>query len=246
MNPEEFQQAVAAQGIILTEQQMAQFALYYRLLVKTNEQVNLTAITAENEVYLKHFYDSLTAAIAVPEIRTQALSLADVGAGAGFPSIPLKIAFPQLRVTIIDSLNKRINFLQTLVDELGLTDVTLVHARAEEFGGKKSASRETFDLVTARAVARMSILSEFCLPLVRVGGQFVALKAQKAPDELHDAQYAIAKLGGKIEADKQMTLPQTGDERHIVMVSKVQPTPRQYPRKAGTPARKPLVAPEKN
>lgn len=245
MNPEEFKTALAKAGIDLDEHQMQQFADYYHLLVTVNEQVNLTAITEEKEVYLKHFYDSLLAAVAVPELQTQAWTVCDVGAGAGFPSLPLKIAFPQLKITIIDSLNKRIKFLADLTAKLGLKDVELVHARAEEFGGKRSKSRESFDLVTARAVARLSVLSEFCLPLAKVGGKFAALKAQKAEAELDDASYAIKTLGGRVASDKELQLPVTGDERHIIVIDKIKPTPKRYPRKAGTPGRKPLLKPSK-
>lgn len=163
MNPEQFQQALADHGIALSAGQMQQFADYYRLLVETNEHVNLTRITEKDEVYLKHFYDSITGAFAEPRLESEELTLCDIGAGAGFPSLPLKIAFPQLKVTIVDSLNKRIAFLEDLVAKLGLTDVTLIHDRAETFSAKNSPYREKFDIVTARAVARLSVLSELCL-----------------------------------------------------------------------------------
>lgn len=241
MTPEEFKQELALHGIMLSDKQMKQFEDYYELLVDTNKVVNLTAITAKKEVYLKHFYDSLILGIEVPALRTEAVTLCDVGAGAGFPSIPMKIAFPQLKVTIVDSLNKRIKFLQELITRLELTDVELCHARAEEFAGKKSKHRESYDFVTARAVARMSVLTELCLPLVKVGGQFIALKAQKADQELADAQKAIQVLGGQFKQDIQTELPATHDERHLLIVEKVKSTPKQYPRKAGTPARNPIV-----
>ena len=242
MTPEEFRQALAAQGIELTARHLEQFAIYYQFLVETNQHLNLTAITEEKEVYLKHFYDSILAGIAVTDLRKEELSLCDVGAGAGFPSIPLKIAFPQLKVTIVDSLNKRINFLNELAAKLDLTGVAFFHARAEEFAGKKSPYRESFDIVTARAVARMTVLSELCLPLVKKGGRFVALKAQKAESELAEATYAIATLGGKFSQDIELTLPKLGDERHIIVIAKKKETPKKYPRKAGTPAKQPLVA----
>lgn len=242
MNPEEFKQALAQRGIALTTQQLAQFATYFKLLVETNRQFNLTTITAEPEVYLKHFYDSLTPAFYVPALREAPLTICDVGAGAGFPSIPLKIAFPQLRVTIVDSLNKRINFLQRLVDQLGLTDVQLFHDRAETFAGKKSPNRESYDLVTARAVARLSVLSELCLPLVKVGGQMVALKAANARTETAEGEYAVQVLGGQITADESFEFPVTNDPRHIIVIDKRQPTPKRYPRKPGTPAKQPLTA----
>ena len=241
MTPEEFKRELALHGIMLSDQQMKQFEDYYKLLVETNKVVNLTAITEKKEVYLKHFYDSLILGIEVPSLRTEVVSLCDVGAGAGFPSIPMKIAFPQLKVTIVDSLNKRIKFLQELTTRLELDNVELCHARAEEFAGKKSKHREDYDFVTARAVARMSVLTELCLPLVKVGGQFIALKAQKADQELADAQKAIQVLGGRLKQDVATELPVTHDERHLLIVEKVKSTPKQYPRKAGTPARNPIV-----
>lgn len=240
MTPEEFKTALKTHGIELDDHQIAQFETYYQFLVQANQYVNLTAITEQKDVYLKHFYDSLLPAIELPELRTQAVTLCDVGAGAGFPSLPLKIAFPQLKVTIVDSLNKRIKFLEELVARLGLQDVELHHARAEEFAGKKSKFRESFEIVTARAVARMSVLAELCLPLVRLGGQMIALKAQKTAQELADAQKAIQVLGGKVENDIETQLPETHDQRNLVILQKVKHTPKQYPRKAGTPARNPI------
>lgn len=241
MTPIEFKTILQQQNIELTAKQQEQFATYFQLLVEWNQKVNLTAITAEEEVYLKHFYDSLVPAFDVPELREQAASLCDVGAGAGFPSLPLKIIFPTLQVTIVDSLNKRIKFLEELVAALGLTDVTLVHARAEDFGAKKSPARESFDVVTARAVANLPVLTELCLPLVKVGGKFVALKAQKAEEELGKAQYAIQTLGGKLEADFETTLPEDNEQRHTIVIAKQKTSPKKYPRKAGTPAKLPLL-----
>lgn len=240
MNPEEFKSQLAKYNIELTDHQMQQFADYYELLVTTNEHVNLTTIVDRDEVYLKHFFDSITPVFFAEDLRTEELTLCDVGAGAGFPSIPLKIVFPNLKVTIIDSLNKRINFLEELVTQLGLTNVELHHARAEEFGGKKSQYRESFDIATARAVARMSVLAEFCLPLVKVGGKMIALKASKAKDELSDGKNAITILGGKIISDDDFNLPVSNDPRNMVVLEKVRNTPKQYPRKAGTPNKKPI------
>ncbi|WP_395322645.1 16S rRNA (guanine(527)-N(7))-methyltransferase RsmG [Levilactobacillus parabrevis] len=240
MNPEEFRAALATQGIELTATQEQQFATYFEFLVATNEHVNLTTITAEPDVYLKHFYDSLTPAFYVPAMRTEPLTVVDVGAGAGFPSIPLKIVFPQLQISIVDSLNKRITFLNELAAKLNLTGVAFHHARAEEFGGKRAANREGYDLVLARAVARMSVLSELCLPLAKVGGQFVALKAAATADELAVSQSAITTLGGQLAADHAFELPVSHDQRHIVVIDKVKHTPKRYPRKAGTPNKEPL------
>lgn len=240
MNPEQFQQTLADHGINLTAYQMRQFADYYHLLVATNRQVNLTRITEENDVYLKHFYDSLTGAFAAPRLQTVPLHLCDIGAGAGFPSLPLKIVFPQLKVTIVDSLNKRINFLKELVNKLGLTDVTLIHDRAETFSAKQSIHREQYDVVTARAVARLSVLSELCLPAAKVGGELVAYKASAADDELAAAKGAIVKLGGQVQKEVALTLPGTDEQRKIVIIDKVAATPKKYPRRPGVPNKKPL------
>lgn len=240
MSPEEFRNELATHQIKLTDQQMAQFAEYYRQLVATNEHVNLTAITEEGEVYLKHFYDSLTGAFAFPQLQDEALTLCDIGAGAGFPSLPLKIAFPQLKVTIVDSLNKRINFLTDLVADLGLTGVDLVHARAEDFSNAKSDHREQFDLVTARAVANLTVLSELCLPAAKVGGNFLAYKGRGGQDELSAAQAAIKKLGGQVAQSAELTLPNSSDDRQLIVINKVSATPKRYPRRPGIPAKKPL------
>ncbi|USS90195.1 16S rRNA (guanine(527)-N(7))-methyltransferase RsmG [Fructilactobacillus carniphilus] len=239
MTPEEFQAALAKQGITLSARQMQQFQAYFRLLVDYNQRVNLTTITAEPDVYLKHFYDSVTPAFYVPGILN-ATTLVDVGAGAGFPSLPLKILNPELQVTIVDSLNKRIVFLQQLVDQLGLSNVRLVHARAEEFGGRRSPDREQFDYATARALARLSVMSELCLPLVKVGGALIALKGAQAEAELTTATKAIHVLGGQVTKDEALTLLPHDEERHIIVIKKVKKTPIKYPRKAGTPNKEPI------
>lgn len=243
MNPEEFRQALLGHGIPLSDHQMAQFARYYQLLVATNEHLNLTAITAEPDVYLKHFYDSLLGAVAQPALRTAPLTVCDIGAGAGFPSLPLKIAFPKLQVTIVDSLNKRINFLRDLMEALGLTGVRLVHDRAETFVAKGQPDRERYDLVTARAVARLVVLAELCLPVARVGGQFLAYKAATAEAEQALAAGAIAKLGGRLSGVTALELPTqpVAEERSLILIDKVAPTPKRYPRRPGIPAKQPLV-----
>lgn len=240
MNPEQFRNTLAQHGIQLSEDQLKQFDEYYRDLVDTNEHVNLTAITEQSAVYLKHFYDSLTGALAYPQLQNQALTICDVGAGAGFPSLPLKIVFPQLKVTIVDSLQKRINFLDELVNQLGLSGVSLVHDRAESFAGKKSSHREAFDVVTARAVARMSVLSEFCLPATKVGGVFLAYKGSAGEEELGKAKSAIRKLGGQVNQVAKLQLPIANEPRQIIVVDKVSKTPLKYPRRPGVPAKKPL------
>ena len=240
MNPEQFQQALADHGITLSAEQMQQFADYYQLLVETNEHVNLTRITEKDEVYLKHFYDSITGAFAEPRLESEELTLCDIGAGAGFPSLPLKIAFPQLKVTIVDSLNKRIAFLEALVAKLGLTDVTLIHDRAETFSAKNSPYREKFDIVTARAVARLSVLSELCLPAAKISGEFIAYKASAAPEELQQGGAAIKQLGGKVQKTVTLTLLETDEERNIIVIDKIKATPNKYPRRPGLASKKPI------
>lgn len=237
MYPEEFRKQLLAEDIALTDQQMAQFDTYFHLLVEWNEKMNLTAITEEKEVYLKHFYDSLLVGLKMA-LNPQA-AICDVGSGAGFPSIPLKILYPELSVTIVDSLKKRITFLQELTDQLGLTNVHLYHDRAEAFG-QNPAFREQFDYVTARAVARLNVLVELCLPLVKKDGYFLALKAAKSDEELQEAKPAIAQLGGKFIEEKTMALPLSGDERHLLVIQKKKVTPKKYPRKPGLPNKQPI------
>ena len=239
MNPEKFVLELSKHNFELTNKQKQQFKLYFKMLIEVNEHVNLTRITEEDEVYLKLFYDSITPLFTFGEVFKDGATLCDVGAGAGFPSIPLKILKPGLKVTIVDSLQKRLNFLKDLISELGLTDVELVHGRAEDVGQNK-LYRERFDIVTARAVARMSVLSEYCLPLVKKGGYFVALKGPKAEDELDDGKKALEVLGGKLIKDEELTLPESEEERTLVLVQKVKSTPKKYPRQAGTPRRKPI------
>lgn len=237
MYPEEFRKQLLAEDVALTDQQMAQFDTYFHLLVEWNEKMNLTAITEEKEVYLKHFYDSLLVGLKM-SLDPQA-SICDVGSGAGFPSIPLKILYPELSVTIVDSLKKRITFLQELTDQLGLTNVHLYHDRAETFG-QNPAFREQFDYVTARAVARLNVLAELCLPLAKKDGYFLALKAAKSDEELQEAKPAIAQLGGKFIEEKTMALPLSGDERHLLVIQKKKVTPKKYPRKPGLPNKQPI------
>ncbi|RLJ91503.1 16S rRNA (guanine(527)-N(7))-methyltransferase RsmG [Planococcus citreus] len=236
MNEQQFAQAVKQQGIDLSDRQLEQFRIYYKELVEWNEKMNLTAITEQEDVYLKHFYDSISAAFYMD--FTKPLSLCDVGAGAGFPSIPLKICFPHIEVTIVDSLNKRIQFLNHLSEALGLDKVSFVHSRAEDFG--QSQHRESYDIVTARAVARLSVLAELCVPLVKQGGAFAAMKAASAPDELKDADKALKVLGVKQESVHSFLLPVEKSERHIQVFRKFKATPKKYPRKAGMPNKSPI------
>lgn len=237
MKPEEFYTHLADLGFPLTDRQKEQYERYFELLVEWNEKINLTAITDKDEVYLKHFYDSI-APILQGLIKNQPIRLLDIGAGAGFPSLPMKILFPELDVTIIDSLNKRINFLHLLAEELGLDGVHFYHGRAEDFAQDK-AFRAQFDLVTARAVARMQVLSELTIPYLKVGGRLLALKASNAPEELEEAKTALNLLFSKVEDNLQYALP-NGDPRYITVVEKKKETPNKYPRKAGMPNKRPL------
>lgn len=215
MNPEIFAEELANYGFKLSSKQKEQFATYYNKLIEFNKKVNLTRITDKNEVYLKHFFDSITPLLEFSDLFKGEKSLCDVGAGAGFPSLPIKILCPDLSITIVDSLGKRLKFLDELVSDLSLDKVTLVHSRAEDAGQNKNL-REKFDLVTGRAVARMSVLSEYCLPLAKVDGYLVALKGPKAQDELAEAKNAIEVLGGSVKEVKELTLPDTDDERMLL------------------------------
>lgn len=237
MTPEEFKQLLSQKEIHVSDHQMEQFARYFELLVEWNQKMNLTAITEEKDVYLKHFYDSIS--LAFFEDFSTNKSICDVGAGAGFPSIPLKIVFPTLQVTIVDSLNKRITFLTELVNTLGLSPISLVHDRAETVG-QQATFRGTFDYVTARAVARLNVLSELCLPLVKKDGFFLALKAAKSEEEITEAKPAIAILGGKFQKEVSFELPITKDVRHIIVIQKKKETPKKYPRKSGVPNKQPI------
>lgn len=238
MNPDQFIQELEKHNLQVNDKQKKQFETYFKELVSANEHVNLTRITEEEDVYLKHFFDSITPLFVFNSVFKEG-SLCDVGAGAGFPSLPLKIMYPDLKVTIVDSLAKRLTFLKGLIEKLGLTNVELVHGRAEDVGQNK-LYREKFDLVTARAVANMTILSEYCLPLVKKGGYFIALKGPKAEDELDDSKKALEVLGGREVKSVELNLPASDEERTLILVEKVKTTPKKYPRQAGTPRRKPI------
>ena len=228
---------LSTHGIELSDKQQQQFQTYYQMLVEWNEKMNLTSITEEHEVYLKHFYDSIAASFYTD--LTKELTICDIGAGAGFPSIPLKIIFPNLKVTIVDSLNKRIHFLNQLADALDLENVSFVHDRAETYG--KGDYRESYDIVTSRAVARLSVLSELCIPLVKKGGQFIALKSSKGEEELEEARFGIGVLGGKVLDTISYELPENAGERQMIIIDKRSQTPKKYPRKPGTPNKSPLL-----
>ncbi|UJF33317.1 16S rRNA (guanine(527)-N(7))-methyltransferase RsmG [Paenibacillus hexagrammi] len=234
-----FSQLLTDRGIQLSQRQLDQFDMYYRTLIEWNEKMNLTAITEREQVYMKHFYDSLLSFyFPIGDV----IKLADIGSGAGFPSIPLKIAFPHLQVTIVDSLNKRITFLRELVSQLELDQVNCVHGRAEDIA-RQSAFRDQFDLVTARAVARLGVLNEFCLPFARKEGTFMAMKGSEIEEELSEAKFSLSELKGKLVSVDKMELPIEQSIRHFVRIHKVGNTPGKYPRKAGTPLKSPLVKP---
>ena len=234
MNIEQFINALNDKGISLSDYQLKQFEIYYNTLVEWNEKMNLTAITQKEDVYLKHFYDSLTISFDY-DLNNQ--TLCDIGAGAGFPSIPLKIVYPDLKITIVDSLTKRITFLNYLTQVLKLNHVTAVSARAEEYA---IDHRETFDIVTARAVARLNILDELCLPLVKVDGDFITLKGLKAKEELNEAIHGIDQLGGRVMKESHFTLTDENDHRCNIFIHKIKETPQKYPRPFGKIKKKPL------
>nr|WP_245976505.1 16S rRNA (guanine(527)-N(7))-methyltransferase RsmG [Paenibacillus prosopidis] len=225
-------------GIPLSSGQLEQFDTYFRLLVEWNEKMNLTGITERDAVYEKHFFDSVSLSFFTNMSNVR--KLADIGSGAGFPSIPLKICFPHLQVMIVDSLNKRIQFLTHLKEQLGLDEVVCVHGRAEDIA-QLPAHRDSYDLVTARAVARLNVLNEFCLPFVRKGGLFAAMKGSQSDEEVREASFSLRELKGKIKSLHQLTLPNEQSQRHIVIIEKTDATPRKYPRKAGTPLKQPLL-----
>lgn len=211
---------------------------YYEMLVDTNKVMNLTAITEYSEVVIKHFADS--AAIGCITDMNGNIDVIDVGTGAGFPGIVLKIVYPQLSVVLLDSLNKRVNFLKNVITELGLTDISAIHGRAEDIARNKDY-REKFDLCVSRAVANMSSLSEYCLPFVKVGGRFIPYKADGCDEEVKTASKAVNILGGKIRKIESYVIPDTDICRKFVIIDKLRNTSAKYPRKAGLPTKEPLV-----
>lgn len=222
-------------GIELSDEQLEQFLTYYEMIIEKNKVMNLTAITDFDEVLEKHFEDSLSLIQAVDLEKSQ--TVIDLGTGAGFPGIPLKIAFPNLQITLADSLNKRILFLDDVIRELGLTGIDTVHGRAEDLA-KNSDYREKFDLCVSRAVANLSTLSEYCLPFVKIGGKFISYKAGECDEEVAASKSSVFLLGGKISDIKKFELGESG--RAFVIIDKVSGTPKKYPRKAGTPSKDPL------
>lgn len=235
---ENFEKGLEQLNIKLSEQQMGQFLSYYEILVEWNQFMNLTAITEYEDVVQKHFLDSLASVKVCDYNKIE--SIIDIGTGAGFPGIPLKIAFPHLKVVLLDSLNKRIKFLNEVIDKTGLTDISCIHGRAEDFA-KQKEYREQFDRCVSRAVANLSTLSEYCMPYVKVGGSFISYKSGKIDEELEQAKKAIQILGGKTENVVKFQLGDTDMERSFVVIGKKKETPKKYPRKAGMPSKEPIL-----
>lgn len=224
-------------SIVLNDKQIQQFEQYYNILVEWNKVMNLTAITEYEEVVEKHFLDSLTIVYAINMEKNE--TLIDVGTGAGFPGIPLKIAFPHLKVTLLDSLNKRIKFLNEVIDLLELNDIKAIHGRAEDYA-KQSEYREQYDICVSRAVANLATLSEYCLPYVKMDGLFVPYKSGEIDEELKSSEKAVSILGGKVEEVVKFQLPGTDIGRSFVKIHKIKETKKKYPRKAGMPTKEPL------
>ena len=224
-------------GLEISEEQANQFMKYYEMLIETNKVMNLTAITELDEVIIKHFIDSLLVAKKINVNNFD--SLIDVGTGAGFPGIPIKIMFPEIRVVLLDSLNKRLKFLNNVIDELGLESIETVHGRAEDIA-RKEEFREQYDLCVSRAVANLSTLSEYCIPFIAKNGKFISYKSSISSEEIQNAKSAIKILGGAVVEEKTVHLPCSDMDRTFVVVNKTNNTGKKYPRKAGTPSKEPL------
>lgn len=226
-------------GIELTAEMEEQFLLYYNMLIEWNSFMNLTAITDFDEVLKKHFTDSVSLIRAISDLGEKKYRMIDIGTGAGFPGIPLKIVFPNISVVLLDSLNKRVNFLKEVISKLQLTDITAVHGRAEDFAQNKEY-RESFDLCVSRAVANLATLSEYCLPFVKKNGRFISYKSEKVSEEFEISGKAISVLGGEYENQVTFELPDSDIYRNLFVIKKKSATPGKYPRKAGLPSKEPI------
>ena len=236
-NTDQFVHDLSELGVSLDQNQIDQFIRYYEMLVEWNQVMNLTAITEYDDVMKKHFIDSISL-IKAYDVKSRA-KVIDVGTGAGFPGLALKIAYPSLQVTLLDSLNKRIQFLDAVINELDLSGVDTIHGRAEDYA-KPAKIREKYDLCVSRAVANLSTLSEYCLPFVKEGGYFISYKSEKITEEVQKAESAIKILGGKIENQVEFYLPDSDIYRNLFVIKKIKKTPVKYPRKAGLPSKEPL------
>lgn len=236
-NTSQLEKDVLQLGITLTDAQISQLMVYYEMLVEWNGFMNLTAITDFEDVMKKHFTDSMSL-IRAYDLK-QKTKLIDVGTGAGFPGLVLKIVFPDLEITLLDSLNKRIQFLNAVIEKLKLSGVETIHGRAED-SAKRGDLREVFDLVVSRAVSNLSTLSEYCIPFVKVGGYFISYKSEKISEEAKEAKNAIHLLGGKMLRQIDFYLPDSDIYRNFVVIEKISSTPNKYPRKAGMPSKEPL------
>lgn len=236
-NLDKMNEYLSHMGIKLTILQEKQFIRYYEMLIEKNKVMNLTAITEFDEVVIKHYMDSLSIGNVID--MNKIASLIDIGTGAGFPGIPIKIAYPHIKVTLMDSLNKRIKFLQEVIDELELEGIDTIHSRAEDLA-KREEYREQYELCVSRAVANLSSLSEYCIPFIKISGKFVSYKAGNSEEEIGNAKKAIKILGGKVEMTEEFYLPESEIARTLVVIEKVKDTPKKYPRKAGLPTAEPI------
>lgn len=237
-NTSQFEKDLAFFSFSLTERQLCQFLRYYELLAEWNSFMNLTAITEFEEVMKKHFIDSLSLVKTGIILKNQ--SLMDVGTGAGFPGIPLKIVYPDLEITLLDSLHKRITFLEEVIKELEITGIQAVHGRAEDMA-KPGVFRGSFDLCVSRAVANLSTLSEYCIPFLKKGGKFISYKSEKVSEEIEISKKAVSLFGGKILSGEGFYLPDSDIYRNLVVIEKEKETPKKFPRKAGLPAKEPIL-----
>lgn len=227
-------------NIYLDEKQIHQFCKYYEILMEWNSFINLTSITEFNEILKKHFVDSLSLIKAVPDLAEKKYNLIDVGTGAGFPGIPLKIVFSDLKITLLDSLNKRVQFLNEVVNQLNLENILIIHGRAEDYA-RPDKFRESYDLCVSRAVANLTTLSEYCIPFVKKDGFFISYKSEKITEEFDNAKAAIHLLGGKFDKQIEFRLPNSNIYRTLLVIKKMNITPIKYPRKAGLPSKEPLI-----